>query len=414
MNRITTRFRSWLLGTAAGLLGLAALAPAPAQAVIGTVDSAPAATVLVPYFEVDLSREDGAQTTLRLTNTTATAVLAHVTLWTDLGVPTLNFNVYQQGYVTSEIDLRMVFKGVLPASASDGQDPTDTISPQGSASQDINFANCSGQLPAARLPQSFIDHIRAAHTGVVDALIGGKCAGSPKGDNIARGYVTIDTVSNCTLQTPVDATYFTSDATFQNVLAGNVTYTNKAANLASSAPLVPIEGSVLDPLTDNAGDYTFYGGMRNYTADDHREPLFAVSDARYFNSASGAGLRTDLIVWRDPGVAVQPFTCGALPAPFPLGQRQIMVFDDQENPTTVNTSLFGLAAQRVPVSSLTSNAAGHIYFNLTRNTMDASNQRNQSYIQVQHNQVGSYGSGAQAVQMTNASGDPNFNTTLGN
>ncbi len=414
MNRITSRVRSWLLGTVAGLLGLAALAPVPAHAVVGTVDPVPAATVLVPYFEVDLGREDGPQTTIRLTNTTATAILSHVTLWSDLGVPTLNFTVYQQGYVTSEIDLRLVFKGVLPASASAGQDPTDTISPKGSASQDINFASCSGLLPPTRLPQSFVDHLRTAHTGVADAFQGGKCLGSAKGDNIARGYVTIDAVNNCTLRSPNDANYFTSDITAQNVLAGNVTYTHKAASLASSAPLVPIEADFVSPLTTGAGTYTFYGSMNGYTAADHREPVFATSDARYFNSSASTGLRTDLIVWRDPGTAVQPFTCGTLPAPFPLPQRQVLVFDDQENPTNVNTTLFGLAAQRVPVSSLTSNVGGHVYLNLTRNTADAANQRAQSFVVVQHNQTGSYGSGAQAVQVTNASGNPALNFTLGN
>ena len=39
--------------------------------------------------------------------------------------------------------MRDVFvDGKLPRTASDGQDPADTISPQGAASQDINFASC--------------------------------------------------------------------------------------------------------------------------------------------------------------------------------------------------------------------------------------------------------------------------------
>jgi hypothetical protein len=419
MNRTISRVRSWLLGTAAGLLGLAALAPAPAHAVVGTIDPVPAASLLVPYFEVDLNREDGAQTSIRLTNSTATAILAHVTLWSDMGVPTLNFNVYQQGYVTTEIDLRMVFKGILPNTASAGQDPTDLISPHGSSSQDINFASCSGILPYARLPAATITGLRNAHTGVASTLTANMCAGSAKGDNIARGFVTIETVNNCTARFPTDVGYFINggngDATSQNVMTGSVIYTNKAASLASTEPLVALEASPTNPLTDGTGDYTFYGGMLGFTGVDNREPVFAVSDARYFNSSVG-GLRTDLIVWRDPGTKVQPFTCGTTPAPFPLGQRQIMVFDDQENPTSINTSPFGIVAQRVPVSSLTSNVGGHILLNLTRttNAMDPGNNRYQSYISVQHNQPGTYGGGAPALQYTNASGPSNLNFTIGN
>lgn len=413
MNRFFSSFAAGLLGIA-GLLGLSS----SAHAVIGTVDPVPAATLLVPYFEVDLSREDGAQTSIRLTNTSATAILAHVTLWTDMGVPTTNFNIYQQGYVTTEIDLRLVFKGILPNTASDGQDPTDLISPQGSASQDINFASCSGLLPAARLPTATITGLRNAHTGLASTLTGGVCGGAAKGDNIARGFVTIDVVNNCTARFPTDVGYFlnggTGDATNQNVLTASITYTNKATSLASVEPAVAIEANATNPLSSGAGSYTFFGSLSGFTGVDNREPVFAVSDARYFNNAGG--LRTDLIVWRDPGTKVLPFTCGSTPAPFPLGQRQIVVFDDQENPTAVNTSPFGLVAQRVPVSGLTSNVGGHVYLNLTRttNVMDPGNNRYQSYISVQHNQAGSYGSGAPAVQMTNASGTSFLNFTIGN
>lgn len=414
MNRFFSFFAAGLLGVA-GFLGFTS----SAQAVVGTIDTVPAASLLVPYFEVDLNREDGAQTSVRLTNTSATAILAHVTLWTDMGVPTMNFNVYQQGYVTTEIDLRMVFKGILPNTASAGQDPTDLISPHGSSSQDINFASCSGILPYARLPAAMITGLRNAHTGVASTLTGGVCGGAAKGDNIARGFITIETVNNCTTRAPTDVGYFlnggTGDATSQNVMTGSVIYTNKAASLASMEPMVALEAGPTNPLTDGAGDYTFYGGMLGFTGVDNREPVFALSDARYFNTSTG-GLRTDLIVWRDPGTKVQPFTCGTTPAPFPLGLRQVVVFDDQENPTTLGTNPFGLVAQRVPVSSLTSNVAGHILFNLTRttNAMDPGNNRYQSYISVQHNLAGTYGSGAPAVQMTNATGPSNLNFTIGN
>ena len=41
---------------------------------ICTIEDSPAATLLLPYFEVDLGNENGAQTTIRLTHAQARAV----------------------------------------------------------------------------------------------------------------------------------------------------------------------------------------------------------------------------------------------------------------------------------------------------------------------------------------------------
>ena len=76
------------------LLIVAALVVAPsAPAVIGTIDVAPAATLLYPYFEADPANPNGVTTLLAVSNSSATAVVVHFTLWTDLGVPTETFNV---------------------------------------------------------------------------------------------------------------------------------------------------------------------------------------------------------------------------------------------------------------------------------------------------------------------------------
>ena len=70
--------------------------PGPARAVIGTVDQVPAATLLVPFFEVDLDDPTGMTTIVSITDTAATAVLTHWTLWTDWGIPDLTFDVYPE------------------------------------------------------------------------------------------------------------------------------------------------------------------------------------------------------------------------------------------------------------------------------------------------------------------------------
>ncbi|MFL6200658.1 MAG: hypothetical protein ACJ76J_15900, partial [Thermoanaerobaculia bacterium] len=46
-----------------------------AFAVIGTVDDVPAATLLLPYFEVDLNSTEGVNTLFSVNNASATAVL---------------------------------------------------------------------------------------------------------------------------------------------------------------------------------------------------------------------------------------------------------------------------------------------------------------------------------------------------
>ncbi len=136
-----------------------------------------------------------------------------MTLWTDLGVPTFAFDVYLTGFDVQTINVRDIFNGVLPSTASVGQDPTDTISPRGPISQDINFASCDKDdqippddifnrskmpYPNPALTAQEITALRNAHTGQASSLLGGQCGGANHGDNIARGYITIDDVVSCT------------------------------------------------------------------------------------------------------------------------------------------------------------------------------------------------------------------------
>src|SRR4051812_16977664 len=53
-------------------------------AAICTIDDVPAATLLLPYFEVDLTGGPTSLTTLfSINNASASAAVAHVTVWTD-------------------------------------------------------------------------------------------------------------------------------------------------------------------------------------------------------------------------------------------------------------------------------------------------------------------------------------------
>jgi hypothetical protein len=310
-----------------------------ASAVICTVDDVPGATLLLPYFEVDLGNTNGVTTLFSINNASATAVLAHVVVWSDLSVPVLDFNVYLTGYDVQSINMRDILAGNLPQTASAGQDPNDTISPKGTFSQDINFASCTGQLPTGALPASFVTHLQTSLTGQFSSLLGG-CAGLAYGDNIARGYVTADTVNNCTLRFPGDLGYFaaggTGDATNQNVLWGDYFYVNPTTNRADGETLVHIEASATNPETSVAGQYTFYGRYDNWTAVDNREPLATNFAVRFLNGGPFTG-GTNLVTWRDSKVRQGAFKCGTTPAWYPLGQEQIVIFDEQEHPQVPQT-----------------------------------------------------------------------------
>jgi hypothetical protein len=321
---------------AVGLVALTLLAAAPACAVIGTIDAVPAATLLLPYFEVDLTDPSGANTLFSVNNASATAILAHVVIYSDLSVPVLDFNIYLTGYDVQTINLRdILVNGHVPQTASAGQDPNDTISKQGPKSQDINFASCTGQLPPPPLPASFLQHLALSLTGKASPLFGGLCSGRDLGDNIARGYITVDTVNNCTLRLPSDPAYFANDITFQNVLWGDVIYATPSLGLADGETLVHVEASLTDPITTTSGRYTFYGRYVGWNASDHREPLVTHFAARY--AVGGDDFSTDYIVWRDSKTNQTPFVCPftfGRPSWYPLGEEGIVIFDEEETPQT--------------------------------------------------------------------------------
>jgi len=339
------------------LVGTLLLA-SPAAAVICTVDAVPAATLLLPYFEVDLNNPNGLTTLFSVNNASATAILVHVVMWSDLSVPVLDFNIYLTGYDVQSVNLRdIIINGNIPQTASAGQDPGDLISPKGPLSQDINFASCTGILPPPKLPSFFVAHLQAALTGKASAILGGLCAGQNLGDNIARGYVTMDTVNNCSLRFPGDVGYFgaggSGDATNQDVLWGDWFIVNAAQNFAEGSDLVHIEAAPgvgtsgqipSNPATTTAGRYTFYGRYTTppWSAIDNREPLATNFAVRYLNGGPFSG-GTSLLVWRDSKTNQGPFTCPATtgrPPWFPLGQEGITIFDEQEHPQVPTTTPF--------------------------------------------------------------------------
>jgi hypothetical protein len=318
----------WTLRCAVVLVLLSFTAASPMRAAVCALENRPAATLLLPYFEVDLDHADGRTTLFSVNNASASSVLANVVLWTDLGVPSFTFPLYLTGYDVQTFNLRDLFTGNVLKTASASQDPSDTISPKGFLSQDIGFSSCSGFLPQPNLPPVVLSHLRAAHTGQ-SSPVWNACGGQNLGDHVARGYVTIDTASRCATLTPADAGYFGPGgvASSQNVLWGDFFYLDPAKNYADGDNLVRIKA---DPAAF-AGQPTFYGRYVGNSGADGRQPLPPEWAARYI-TASSFTEGTDLIVWRNSSQVAVPFPCGHTPSWYPLIVNNYVGFDEEEQP----------------------------------------------------------------------------------
>lgn len=340
------------------LLALAAMAATPARADLGTIDDVAAATLLFPHFEVNPTAPNGVNTILTVQNTSASAGVVSVTLWTDYGIPTAKFNLYLTGYDTETLDLRAVLNRAPPVTADAGDDPTDQISPKGPISQDINFPGFNSLVSGggSYFPRSLI----AAHTGQAsDEYFGGLCGARNYGDGIARGYVTMDDYNNQNNLRPDQPGYF-SDIGFRNIWTGSYMVLEPARGRVYTDGAVAVEASPNDPLVSTPGNLTFYSRFNGSNASDRREPLPTAWAGRY---ASG---RTDVDTWRDPGVSLAPFACGGAPLGLPSGQRAVIGYDG--NGAVVGTpagNLFPFVAGTTLGSSLSLNQPlGWLFVNL--------------------------------------------------
>lgn len=349
----------WALVAVIGLLA----SPA-AIAVIGTIDVAPAATLLIPYFEVDTANPNGVTTLIGIQNSSASAAVAYFTVWTDLGVPTQTFNVYLTGYDTQTVNLRDLFvQGFVPRTADAGNDPGDSISPKGVLSQDINFPGGGldaddfgfgddGPAPDYEPPgdtpflvSEYRTDLANAHTGRASTgiyLPAGRCAGLAYGDSIARGYVTIDSVNQQNALKPTNAdAYFPGVLDFRNILFGDFMIVNPSMNFAEGDVAVHVEAVPFgQPLTD--GVYTFYGGIDAARARNRREAL----PTRFVTPWIAD---SELITWRDgarPPSATGYQCSSSLYGAFPMGVAGVRAFDSEENPLGFTPNVaFQFAAQ---------------------------------------------------------------------
>jgi hypothetical protein len=310
------------------------------------------ATLLFPYFEVDIADIGGVTTLISVNNGLDSPGLARLVLWTDWGVPTLAFDIYLGPLDIQTINLRSVFNGVVPSTG------------QPAAVSEFPFCVV---LPPFHENPALTDertlHLRSAHTGAPGPM-DGLCYGADHGDSIARGYITVDSVNMCgglesfdPANTPANTAinYFDNDrlgaiANDRNLLWGDVIFIDDRNNAAQGTEAVSLWA---DPIEfSGSGIYTFYGRFKGWVAHDDRVPLPSAWVQRFLNGGPFEG-GADLIVFRQPNHAdAAPVTCDGPPSWFPL---QATITTRDENGTQLvehDTSLLGLATQRVSIDGL--------------------------------------------------------------
>ena len=347
-----------------------------------TIDAVPAATLLLPYFEVSLNSIPGVDevqaardvnTFFSVNNASAAPTVAHVVLWGDWSLPSIDFDIFLTGYDVETVALGDLFNlGNLPITAHATNDPNDTISPHGRELNDPAnasgpfpgvsenpdwdsfpdgaanpvFPGCDTNLPLGTNPVlegSFLDRVRCGHTGRGLACDQASCIGQVHdetggggNDWIARGYITIDNVTDCNLLFPNQAGYFGSGITSEvNQLWGDWFIVQDGRAIGDN--LVSIEA---DPAGQAfaPGDYTFYGRYVDGLATDQREPLASTWATRYFEPGAAFSGGTSLMVWRDSKcqTSVSGFGNGCVPTLgtppwWPLDETQVVSFDTQED-----------------------------------------------------------------------------------
>src|SRR3954447_6851645 len=89
---------------------------------------APAATLLLPYFEGDFTNRTE-DTLFTITNVSRLPQIAHVTIWTDWSFPVFDFNTCPTGYDVQGISVNAVLNRTI--GQFNGPGPTTAQSPVG-------------------------------------------------------------------------------------------------------------------------------------------------------------------------------------------------------------------------------------------------------------------------------------------
>jgi hypothetical protein len=350
------------------------------------ISVAPAATLLLPYFEV---AEDplGENTLFTITNVSQFPAIAHVVLWTDYSYPVIDFNIYLTGYDVQSISLfDLIWRtpnGVIAPASGPKELGTGTVPSTGTGTGDFDeiepgsgllLGNCgtlTGNIPPfyqTRMQTAFTEGVVAGVPGDPEFTACDNVGGQHEN---AVGYATIDVVNLCTTSLPTDGdTYFATEIRFDNVLIGDYQQVNSGQNFAQGNPMVHIRA--VPELNGNPGinatnfDRTFYSRYQTLGATvDRRQPLPSTFAARWINGGTG-NFQTSYKIWRE-GVNIGT-DCDTVEDNGFLVIEETIVFDEHENgegnaPEESDISpVIGPGVATLPETSLTAVVPGSEIF----------------------------------------------------
>jgi hypothetical protein len=335
------------------VLAAVAGAVSPAPAAICSFDDAPAATLLFPYVVFDYDDPDGATTTLvSLTNVGPEAQVVHVTLWSDLGAPVLDFNLLLTGYDVATFNVRDILEnGRVPVTVAEqhsAHEGATQTGPMRSASPlDVPQPTtalgdrCTPDMPSypgiysQPIPQSFLDLFELWLTAGQRLM---PASGGCTTDTMSyvdpwwfadrtfeptRFYITADVAATCGARFPDDPSYWMSaadggQAQYDNVLTGSVYWLTPSG--ATSASAVHLEadrdlGRVTPQLED--GRATSFYARYSADGDDSREPLPTAWALHYTgaDSTSADWSSSRILAWKGSTRLTNPPDLGLLGSP---------------------------------------------------------------------------------------------------
>jgi hypothetical protein len=272
-----------------------------ASAITCTVDQRPAATLLVPWFQVTFNPDGSPQTStspalapafdtiVTIGNASGAPTIAHVSVFNERSFLVLDFNVAMTAFDVQAMRMSEVLRGNLPSTpttASHVSAASDICQRNSAAAiypnpngflrvrptlpavpEDNTLATALYQVPAFTQGGSFQLQTLDSLDATPDSL------GCVTPDNVIsgliHGYMTIDMVNYCNLSNPSDPNYYANDAIGnENNLWGEVIFTSSTGLPVYGASTVNIESDRSFSNLANGGQFdqtavartrTFYG-----------------------------------------------------------------------------------------------------------------------------------------------------------
>ncbi|HKO02187.1 MAG TPA: hypothetical protein VJ032_10860 [Thermoanaerobaculia bacterium] len=326
----------------------------------------PAATLLLPYFEVDYraASSTAVNTIFTIVNTSRAPQIVRVTIWTDYGFPAMWFSCFLTGYDAQTFSMyEMIARGNIPFTSSAFSRGTASAenSTNGHFNSEIWCERAGGTMPIASI-QRLQKILSTGQRDEPNCRVGGEH------DN-AVGYVTMDLVNSCGIDSPLDASYWKEMLLFDNVLTGDYERINPEVtqgNYAGGNPLVHIravpDGGVAGSVAATALPYTFYDRYTPADAKkiDRRQPLPSTFAARWIEGGRES-FHTNYTIWREGVVGATKNECEYVRnAALPVNRSAIVRFDEQDNPSVVSCGE-GNCAGSLPATSSTPATSNSIF-----------------------------------------------------